>query len=88
VLARLELDPHADGLLDHELFESIYNPGKLLILGSWRDKSAAVAWKPTSFEGAGDIWHREVRIIRDYGMFERRDAPQFYPEVIRQPTHN
>jgi heme-degrading monooxygenase HmoA len=88
VLARLGLDPHADGLLDHELFESIYNPGKLLILGSWRDKSAAMAWKPTSFEGAGDIRHREVRIIRDYGMFERREAPQFYPEVIRQPTHN
>jgi hypothetical protein len=41
----------------------------------------------TSFEGAGDIRHREVRIIRDYGMFERREAPQFYPEVIRQPTH-
>jgi heme-degrading monooxygenase HmoA len=88
VLARLRLDPRADGLLDHELFESIYTPGKVLILGSWRDKSAAMAWKPTSFEGAGDIRHREVRIIRDYGMFERREAPQFYQEVERQPTHN
>jgi heme-degrading monooxygenase HmoA len=88
VLARLRLDPDADGLLDHELFESIYNPGKLLILGSWRDKSAAMAWKPRLFAGAGDIRHREVRIIRDYGMFERREAPQFYQEVNRHPTHN
>jgi hypothetical protein len=53
-----------------------------------RDKSAAMAWKPTSFAGAGDIRHREVRIIRDYGMFERREAPQFYQEVERWPTHN
>jgi hypothetical protein len=22
-----------------------------------------------------------VRIIRDYGLFDRREAPQFYPEV-------
>jgi len=27
--------------------------------------------------------HRRVRIIRDYGMFERREAPQFYPAVRR-----
>ena len=41
VLTHLRLDLHADGLLDHEMFESIYNPGKLLILASWRDRSAA-----------------------------------------------
>ena len=44
---------------------------------------AATAWKPRAFEGAGAIRHREVRVIRDYGMFERREAPQYYPEVER-----
>jgi len=24
---------------------------------------------------------RRVRVIRDYGMFDRREAPQYYPEV-------
>ena len=81
MLDRLRLDPHAEGLLEHELFESIYNPGKLLVLGSWRDNSAATAWMPTPFEGAGEIRHREVRVIRDYGMFERREAPQFYAKI-------
>jgi heme-degrading monooxygenase HmoA len=81
LLAHLQLDPHARGLIDDELYESIYTPGKLLILGSWRDKAAAAVWKPTPFEGAGEIRHREVRVIRDYGMFERREAPQFYPAV-------
>jgi hypothetical protein len=27
------------------------------------------------------IRHRQVRVIRDYGMFDRREAPQFYPDV-------
>jgi heme-degrading monooxygenase HmoA len=83
VLAHLHLDSVADGLLDFEVFESITSLGKLLILASWRDKSTARAWKPMSFGGIGEIRHREVRIIRDYGMFERREAPQFYPLVER-----
>ena len=27
-----------DSIVDHEVFESIYNPGKMLLLVSWRDK--------------------------------------------------
>jgi heme-degrading monooxygenase HmoA len=81
VLAHLRLDPQAQGLIEHEVFESIYNPGKLLILGSWRGKSDAAAWKPLPFDDAGKLRHRQVRVIRDYGMFERREAPQFYPQV-------
>jgi hypothetical protein len=23
--------------------------------------------------------HRRVRIVRDYGMYDRREAPQYYP---------
>jgi heme-degrading monooxygenase HmoA len=81
LLAHLQLDPRPDGLIDHELYESIYAPGKLLILGSWRDKSTAAAWKPAPYEEVGEIRHRQVRVIRDYGMFDRREAPQFYPAV-------
>jgi len=33
-----------DGVIDHEVFESIYNPGKLLLLVAWRDKAAAEHW--------------------------------------------
>ena len=74
-------------LLDHEIFESIYNPGKLVLLVSWRDADAAAAWRPAAIATAKSLRHRQVRIIRDYGMFERREAPQFYPEVQRpQPS--
>ena len=67
------------GLIDAELYESIYNPGKLLLLGSWRDAASAGAWTPRQ----DGVRHRQVRVIRDYGMFDRREAPQYYPEVRR-----
>jgi heme-degrading monooxygenase HmoA len=69
-----------DGLVDLEVFESIYNAGKLLLLASWRDAAAAGQWKPKHLEG---LRHRQVRVIRDYGMFDRREAPQFYPPARR-----
>lgn len=72
------LDPRARGLIDHDVFESITNPGKLLLLASWRDDAAADAFAP-----AGAMRHRRVRVIRDYGLFDRREAPQYYPDVER-----
>jgi heme-degrading monooxygenase HmoA len=81
--SQLGLASTAPGLVDHEVFESIYNPGKLVLLVSWRDADAAAAWRPAAIATAKSLRHRQVRIIRDYGMFERREAPQFYPEVQR-----
>jgi heme-degrading monooxygenase HmoA len=73
------------GLLDHELFESIYNPGKLLLLAAWKDAADAQRWKPNAMAGGG-LRHRRVRVIRDYGMFERREAPQYYPPLESKAT--
>jgi heme-degrading monooxygenase HmoA len=78
--AHLGLRARTGGLVDQEVFESIYNPGKLLLLASWRDAEAASAWAPAK-PAAGSVRHRQVRIIRDYGMHERAEAPQFYPDV-------
>jgi heme-degrading monooxygenase HmoA len=79
--ADLGLPKHtAAGIIDQEAFESIYNPGKQLLLVSWRDAAAAAGWKPSTVAG-GKLRHRQVRIIRDYGMSDRREAPQYYPPV-------
>jgi heme-degrading monooxygenase HmoA len=75
-------EPETPGLVDRELFESIANPGKLLLLVSWRDAAAADAERPRQAAG-GDLRHRRVRVIRDYGMFDRREAPQYYPPAPR-----
>jgi heme-degrading monooxygenase HmoA len=78
------LEPGTAGLVDQEMFASIYAPGKMILLASWRDAAAAQAWRPAV--SAGPQRHRHVRIIRDYGMFERREAPQYYPEPARAPA--
>jgi hypothetical protein len=67
-------------MLDQDVFESITNPGKLLLLVAWKNAAAASAWQPTIPAGR-ELRHRQVRIIRDYGMLDRREAPQFYPPV-------
>jgi heme-degrading monooxygenase HmoA len=79
--AHLGLRTGADGLIDQEVFESIYHPGKLLLLAGWRDADAAKGWTLSKPVAAKSVRHRQVRVIRDYGMFERREAPQFYPDV-------
>ncbi len=78
------LDAGIEGLVDHEVFESITNPGKLLLLGGWREAAPAEAWGPQAAAGY-ELRHRQIRIIRDYGMLDRREAPQFYPGVAPVP---
>jgi heme-degrading monooxygenase HmoA len=77
--AHLGLDTKLTGLIGYDIFESIATPGKLAILASWKDAKAARTWEPRSFDGVTVLRHRIVRVIRDYGMFDRREAPQYYP---------
>jgi len=75
------LDAASADLTDHDVFESIYNPGKALLLAGWRSADAARAWKPGLPSGAAQARRRVLRNIRDYGMFERREAAQYYPDA-------
>ena len=80
IAARLGvLDTAHPGLVDWDVLESIVQPGKFILLTSWRDAVAAEG----SLQGGPDIRHRCVRVIRDYGMFDRAEAPQYYPPVRR-----
>jgi hypothetical protein len=72
------LNPRATDLIDHEVFESIYSEGI-----AWTDGDAAAAWMPNVPRAAKALRHRRVRIIRDYGMRDRCEAPQFFPDVKR-----
>ncbi|MDB6103582.1 MAG: antibiotic biosynthesis monooxygenase [Gammaproteobacteria bacterium] len=73
----------AAGLVEHDVFASIYNPGKLALLIAWSSRDTAKSWQPRSFEGVKDLRHRVVRVVRDYGMFDRRESPQYYPVAQR-----
>jgi len=78
----LGLNPYADGLLDWDVCEAILTPGDLILLQSWRTAAAAEAFELTT-ELPPHARLRRVRVVRDYGMFDRREAPQYFPEVVR-----
>ena len=65
-----------DRRLEVDRFDSITRPGNGLILCSWLDLAAA----ESGISGVPG-WHRVVRVIRDYGMFARVEAPQYYPPI-------
>lgn len=65
-----------DNCLKSEIFESLYHQGKFLELLSWSSTAAAA-----SYVSQGSARLRCVRVIRHYGMFDRVEAPQYYPEA-------
>jgi heme-degrading monooxygenase HmoA len=82
----LGLDLNSKGVIDHDVFSSIYNPGKLALLVSWSNAQAGKDWTPTKAERLLTLRHRKIRIVRDYGMFDRREAPQFFPDAQGRDT--
>jgi heme-degrading monooxygenase HmoA len=81
-LARsLGLHPRLEGLVAFDLFASITAAGKVMLLLSWHGPEAAAAFSPARPGEGGTLRVRQVRVIRDYGLFDRREAPQFFPPV-------
>ncbi|SHF97067.1 Heme-degrading monooxygenase HmoA [Pseudosulfitobacter pseudonitzschiae] len=75
-----------EGFLGVERFESLTTPGKLLSLSFFEDEAAVERWRTlTAHRGAqskgrggvfADYRLRVAHVIRDYGMFDRTDAPE------------
>jgi heme-degrading monooxygenase HmoA len=74
-----------DGFISVERFQSLTNPDKLLSLSFWRDEAAVAAWRThvahRTTQSAGrsgvfaDYRLRVAAVVRDYGLFERDQAP-------------
>jgi heme-degrading monooxygenase HmoA len=78
----LGLRSDAAGLAAWDVFDAVLTPGDVILLASWRDQAAAEAFGATTARPEGTRLRR-VRVVRDYGMFDRREAPQYYPDVSR-----
>ncbi|MFM2399858.1 MAG: hypothetical protein RL341_2015 [Pseudomonadota bacterium] len=75
-----------DGFISVERFESIMQPGKYLSLSFWRDEEAVRAWRTHALhrdsqqEGRSSVFTdyrlRVAGVIRNYGMFDRAQAPR------------
>jgi heme-degrading monooxygenase HmoA len=76
----LGLAPSAPGLVAWDVFEAVLTPGNVILLLSWRAKADAEALeRAASLPDGARLRH--VRVVRDYGMFDRREAPQYYPDA-------
>jgi heme-degrading monooxygenase HmoA len=84
--SHLGFDEHARGLTEYDVFESITIPGKMLLLTSWNSPDDSARWMPNEFAGVAELRHRRICNVRDYGLFERREAAQYFPEVERAAT--
>lgn len=86
LLAQVGLDTDNKDLVEYDVFSSINTKGKLALLTSWRTRDGASHWQPHTKLPLASQRHRLVRIVRDYGMFDRREAPQYYPDVSKFGT--
>jgi heme-degrading monooxygenase HmoA len=78
----LGLVSDAAGLVSWDVFDAVLTPGDVMLLLSWHDNDAAENFETTvSLEEGKRL--RRVRVVRDYGMYDRRESPQYYPEVAR-----
>ncbi|MBV8921187.1 antibiotic biosynthesis monooxygenase family protein [Bradyrhizobium sp.] len=84
--SHLGLDLTNSAIAGHDVWASIYNPGKMALLVGWTDVELAGRWMPSKIDGIEKLRHRAVRVIRDYGRFDRREAPQFYADVKGRET--
>ncbi|HTA96549.1 MAG TPA: antibiotic biosynthesis monooxygenase [Solirubrobacteraceae bacterium] len=78
VFGGVSLPPPSTDLLDAESYRGITIAGMCLTLTSWLSDEAASAWIECQSAGAR---HRHVRVIRDYGMHRREEAPQYFRAV-------
>jgi hypothetical protein len=70
------------GFLDWDLFDAVLTPGDIILMATFKDGPTASAFID-SVSIPDDARLRSVRIIRDYSMFDRREAPQYFPEAAR-----
>jgi heme-degrading monooxygenase HmoA len=82
-----------DGFVSIERFSSLTKPGKILSLSFWRDEASLIRWRQqdahhrAQWQGRAGVFAdyrlRVASVVRDYGMFDRAQAPQQFPDVKR-----
>ncbi len=78
----LGLKSGASGLVSWDVFDAVLIPGDVIAMITWRDEAAADDGERSLEPGEGARLRR-IRVVRDYGMFDRREAPQYYPDATR-----
>ncbi|SHH54488.1 antibiotic biosynthesis monooxygenase family protein [Marivita hallyeonensis] len=75
-----------DGFISVERFQSLTNPDKLLSISFFEDEEAVLRWRKLAAhrnaqsKGRNGVFSdyrlRVAHVLRDYGMFDREQAPE------------
>lgn len=84
VAKSLGVDTNAPGLISWDVFDALMTPGDVIVVVTWQDQAAVEAFERAAQTADGSR-RRSIRIVREYGMFDRREAPQYFEEVQRKP---
>ncbi len=84
VAKSLGVDTNAPGLVSWDVFDALMTPGDVIVVVTWQDQAAVEAFERAA-QTADGLRQRSIRIVREYGMFDRREAPQYFEEVQRKP---
>ena len=73
-----------DALVDWDIYDAVLTPGDLCLMLVWKDCGAVKYFEDGERMLLPETHRiRHVRVIRDYTMLDRREAPQYYPAVSR-----
>ncbi|EJT71052.1 hypothetical protein GGTG_12073 [Gaeumannomyces tritici R3-111a-1] len=70
------------GLVAWDVFQAVDGLGELVLLSSWRDEADSSRFHGEVGNGQlsqGKV--QKVRVLRDYGKYDRREAPQFFEDA-------
>nr|WP_315598229.1 antibiotic biosynthesis monooxygenase [uncultured Cupriavidus sp.] len=82
VARSLGLDTEASGLVAWDAFKALLSPEEVIVVATWRDEAAAKSFEKQA-RLPTDVRLRTIRVVREYGMFDRREAPQYFEDAAR-----
>uniref|UniRef100_UPI003F498BCA antibiotic biosynthesis monooxygenase family protein n=1 Tax=Cupriavidus yeoncheonensis TaxID=1462994 RepID=UPI003F498BCA len=83
VAKSLGFQAQAPELVAWDVFKALQSPEEVIAVLTWRDEAVAQAFEKSA-NLPGDVRLRNIRIVREYGMFDRREAPQYFKDVQRK----
>ena len=73
-----------DALVYWDVYDAVLSPGDLCLMLIWKDCSAVGYFEDGGRMLLSDTHRvRHVRVVRDYTMLDRREAPQYFAAVDR-----
>ncbi|QDW38867.1 antibiotic biosynthesis monooxygenase [Bradyrhizobium sp. KBS0727] len=68
----------------HDSFKSVYRDGYFAHLIDVPDQQSGLELGRRLLADPTTEYFRIVEVMRDYGMYDRTEAPQYYPPVVRE----